>query len=273
MKPFRTAACLSQEEPVVAAVWSTAYAVREAYRQQPASTLTVAPWLAIGLTVAGSAQTETGLQLAAGDLFLLPTGAPLGKRVEPPGMATEYLVLQGRLATALEGALAPLTGGGLMVVAQPAPAVRAALMAAVHAGLLKHAQRAWLFLAAVQHLAAQLVAMVTRPDPGDVATCARLAVAADPDRPWTITDLAAACHVSPSTLSHRFRVQTGASVMRWVRRQRLQRAASLLAAGISVVGVAQQMRYSSPYQLSRSFRAVMGVPPSHWRADDGDPVL
>lgn len=83
-----------------------------------------------------------------------------------------------------------------------------------------------------------------------------------PDRAWTTTGLARALGLPLSTLAHRFPAETGKPLARWIRERRLARARLLLQQGCSVTAVAERMRFSSPFQLSRAYKAWAGHPPS-----------
>ena len=83
-----------------------------------------------------------------------------------------------------------------------------------------------------------------------------------PDRAWTTAGLACALGLPLSTLAHRFPGETGMPLARWMRERRLARARLLLQQGCSVTAVAERMRFSSPFQLSRAYKAWAGHPPS-----------
>jgi AraC family transcriptional regulator of arabinose operon len=83
---------------------------------------------------------------------------------------------------------------------------------------------------------------------------------ARPGRPPGIAALAERLAMSPSSLGHRFRAETGMSVMERVRWLRIREARRLLAEPEATVkGVARRLGFSSPFHLSRVFRAVTGV--------------
>jgi AraC family transcriptional regulator len=78
----------------------------------------------------------------------------------------------------------------------------------------------------------------------------------------TLEQIAADCKVSPFHLSRTFTVLTGASVMRYVWKRRLTRAAEHLAAGAeSILNVALDAGYASHEAFSRAFKAEFSLTP------------
>lgn len=72
--------------------------------------------------------------------------------------------------------------------------------------------------------------------------------------------------VSRRTLERIFLTETGLSLGRWMRRERLLRAAAQLAAGQSVTTVADSLGYNSPSSFVAAFRREMGLPPGKFSA-------
>jgi two-component system response regulator YesN len=92
-------------------------------------------------------------------------------------------------------------------------------------------------------------------------------VDAETARDWalqpTLQDLAARLGVSVSSLTHRFKEETGQSVMQRVRLLRMQRAADQLREPQATVSsVAQAFGFRHACHFSRSFRQIMGESPS-----------
>ena len=84
----------------------------------------------------------------------------------------------------------------------------------------------------------------------------------------TLEQIATDCKVSPFHLTRMFTVLTGSSVMRYVWKRRLTRAAERLASEQnSVLNVALDACYASHEAFSRAFKAEFGVPPN--RLDAG----
>jgi AraC-like DNA-binding protein len=82
----------------------------------------------------------------------------------------------------------------------------------------------------------------------------RIAAPPDMDR------LAEQLNVSVSTLAHRFKDETGQTVMERVRWLRVREARRLLSErGVSVKAAAQKLGFSSPFHLSKLFREITGM--------------
>jgi transcriptional regulator GlxA family with amidase domain len=78
--------------------------------------------------------------------------------------------------------------------------------------------------------------------------------------------LAGRAHVSPRTLTRRFREQTGSTPLQWVLRARIRRAQQLLeTTGDSIEGVARRSGFASPVTFRSRFRRVVGVGPQRYR--------
>jgi AraC-like DNA-binding protein len=80
---------------------------------------------------------------------------------------------------------------------------------------------------------------------------------------WTVAEMARVCHLSERRFRQVFEKIMGDSPKRFYDALRLDRAEDLLRIGIySVSQVATLLGYSSPFHLSKAFRARFGVPPS-----------
>ena len=92
----------------------------------------------------------------------------------------------------------------------------------------------------------------------------------EPQRKWTLDELAHAAGTSRSVLAERFSHFVGETPMRYLAKWRLQRAAVLLLEGDSkVASVAQAVGYESEAAFSRAFKKETGAAPSGWRRDRG----
>ncbi len=80
--------------------------------------------------------------------------------------------------------------------------------------------------------------------------------------PFTLSDIAAVCHTSPSTLSHTFREYYGISVMKYVGAKRLGLANELLASGFSPGEVYRQCGYSDYTTFYRAYKQYYKRAPS-----------
>jgi len=83
------------------------------------------------------------------------------------------------------------------------------------------------------------------------------------EQDMTVDQIAAAAHISVSTLGRIFRAWMKQSPMQYRQIQRLRRARALLLSGSrGVADVASAVGYSSASQFSREYRQRYGVPPS-----------
>jgi len=90
----------------------------------------------------------------------------------------------------------------------------------------------------------------------DALVCKRLA------NPPGLDELAEALNLSVSTLAHRFKAETGMTVVDRVRWLRVRAARGLLGRpGASVKSVAQELGFSSTFYFSRVFKEVAGIAP------------
>ena len=81
-----------------------------------------------------------------------------------------------------------------------------------------------------------------------------------------LADLAHECRLSVSHFARSFKRSFGTSVHRYLICQRVEKAKSLLSnSAFALSEVATQSGFSDQASLSRTFKAVVGVPPNHWR--------
>ena len=92
-----------------------------------------------------------------------------------------------------------------------------------------------------------------------------------PDRQWTLQQLAREVGLSRTLLAARFRDHTGDSPMRHLAKIRLGQAAGyLVTADLSVESIARRTGYASSASLSKAFKREFGVSPGHYRSCRGD---
>lgn len=85
------------------------------------------------------------------------------------------------------------------------------------------------------------------------------------DEPPALDALAVLAGVNPHHLSRTFTQVEGITLTAWVRRQRIERAAHLIATGrCNVSEAAVEVGYQSLSHFSRAFLEEKGVPPSRW---------
>ncbi|MCR4266631.1 AraC family transcriptional regulator [Nitratireductor sp. ZSWI3] len=86
------------------------------------------------------------------------------------------------------------------------------------------------------------------------------------DRELRLADLAVACRVTPTHLSHAFSQSIGQSVTGYIRGRRLSRAAERLAAGAAdIMQVALEAGYGSHEAFTRAFGKEFGTTPEKVR--------
>ena len=87
-----------------------------------------------------------------------------------------------------------------------------------------------------------------------------------PDRAWTVDELAAAVHVSRSTLVRRFNDLVGEPPAAYLTRWRMELAARLLRESEQPVSrISHLVGYTSEYAFSRAFSRYRGEPPGRYR--------
>ena len=88
----------------------------------------------------------------------------------------------------------------------------------------------------------------------------------EPERRWTVADLAAEVAVSRSLLDERFRRVLGRSPIRYLAEWRMHLAADLLrTTDLGVTAVARRVGYEAEEAFSRAFKRHHGVAPGTWR--------
>ena len=95
---------------------------------------------------------------------------------------------------------------------------------------------------------------------------ARDAMDRDYARPLDVPALARVALMSPTHFTRSFRATFGETPHRYLQRRRIERAMALLRdPGLTVTEVALRVGFESLGTFSRTFRAVVGVPPSEYR--------
>lgn len=86
------------------------------------------------------------------------------------------------------------------------------------------------------------------------------------DQRWSLPDLGERVHMSPRTLSRRFRRLTGMSPHQWLTRERVLAAQRLLEAGDEPVDrIAARTGIGSATNLRHTFRRELGISPQAYR--------
>ena len=92
------------------------------------------------------------------------------------------------------------------------------------------------------------------------------AMHADPQRHWTLDELAATAASSRSAVAARFSELLGESPMRYLTRLRMALAARLLTdSHKSLAAIAEEVGYESPAAFQRAFKRAFDMPPAAWR--------
>ncbi|KWV58480.1 hypothetical protein AS026_30280 [Rhizobium altiplani] len=93
------------------------------------------------------------------------------------------------------------------------------------------------------------------------------AIHADPVRNWTLTDLASLASQSRSTFATHFKATVGVSPIHYVSRWKVRLAAARLRRGRQPISsVAASLGFLSDSAFSATFRRIMGITPTEYRA-------
>jgi AraC-like DNA-binding protein len=96
---------------------------------------------------------------------------------------------------------------------------------------------------------------------------AMAALHAEPDRKWTVAELASTATVSRSVLDQRFRDVLGLSPIKYLTEWRMHLATDLLrTTDLSVAAISRRIGYESEEAFSRAFRRSEGTSPGAWRS-------
>jgi AraC-like DNA-binding protein len=95
---------------------------------------------------------------------------------------------------------------------------------------------------------------------------------ADPQRAWTVDELAREVAVSRSVLAQRFRDLVGDAPMRYLANWRMQLAKQMIRDGKgNIQEVAARVGYDSDAAFNRAFKRATGSPPATWRKAAASP--
>jgi AraC-like DNA-binding protein len=245
-------------------------------------------------------------QLAAGDLVVLPTGRRHWLRDDPatPAPALERLLASypldehRRLHAGGQGRRTTLLCGGFALESGDAHPLLATLPAVIHIRGVRGRPLPWVAAtlrllgtetgaatpgseAVVSRLADALLTQALRValaelDAADgarvralrdphVANAVRL-IHGQPQRPWTVGELAAEVALSRSAFTARFRRLVGEPPMRYLIRARLAHAAGLLrTTEVGLAEIARRTGYQSEFSFSRAFKRAFGIAPGGYR--------
>lgn len=108
-----------------------------------------------------------------------------------------------------------------------------------------------------------LLALAHRPHLEPALT----AMFSHPQKPWTLPELAALCHMSRATLIRHFETATGHSPAELLLQIRMARAMQrLLQSQRSAAAIAEEVGYQSEAAFQRAFKRHLGLTPAKFRA-------
>jgi len=93
----------------------------------------------------------------------------------------------------------------------------------------------------------------------------------EPQKDWSLDDLAATSGMSRSAFASGFREAVGLTPGAYLQRWRIGLAQKALLAGKSLKHIAQDVGYGSEAALSRAFKAQAGIGPREWRSHSRTP--
>ncbi len=113
----------------------------------------------------------------------------------------------------------------------------------------------------------------TRAEPAAIARLRVLIQNQLGDHALSVRRLAEQSGVSADYLSHRFRLASGEHLVAYINRQRMERAARLLAdTDMAIKEIAWACGYATPGYFIQSFRRHYGDTPGQWRAGHAQPA-
>jgi AraC-like DNA-binding protein len=105
------------------------------------------------------------------------------------------------------------------------------------------------------------LAAVRNPEIGRVLAAIHL----QPERDWTVQELAKLMGASRSGFALRFSRVVGETPARYVARVRMHQARQWLSQGMRVSVAAERLGYDAEASFSRAFKRILGAPPSAFR--------
>ncbi|HEY8682947.1 MAG TPA: AraC family transcriptional regulator [Rhodanobacter sp.] len=100
-----------------------------------------------------------------------------------------------------------------------------------------------------------------------------VAMHAEPERAWSINELAGLAHLSRSAFAERFQRVVGQTPLTYLAAWRMDRAAELLRHGRgSMSDIGNRVGYASQAAFSRAFKLRYGMSPVQWRRADTEGI-
>ena len=225
--------------------------------------------LALFLTHAGRAQVQVGphsFRHQPGSLVAIASGSAIREQVDVGRpWHVRYLLLRGPWAAQMDSWLS--RQGVQFRVWPDAPARRGqAFSEIVELALAETDGWQWRFLSGSAEVLGGLYSDASPTNAADalVAQIARLVDGSPGDR-LSVGEMAARVGLMPRQLLYRFGLASGEPLASWIRRRRVATARRLLAQGVSVSAVSDQLGYANPYHFSRVFKELVGETPSGFR--------
>lgn len=138
------------------------------------------------------------------------------------------------------------------------------------AGMAAVVQGAWLLVLALLRRLVDARSPPSRIESARVARCRHLVMRRLSDPRLSVADLARELTWSPNHLSHRFREETGMTLVRWIEGERMAQARTLLATtAMGIKEIAAQVGHPDASYFARVFRRVEGLTPRRYREQAG----
>ncbi|MBX3174485.1 MAG: AraC family transcriptional regulator [Gemmatimonadaceae bacterium] len=100
----------------------------------------------------------------------------------------------------------------------------------------------------------------------DAVARAKAMIDAEPERRWSLPELATACAVSPFHLCRAFTGQLGASPYAYALQRRVDSARAMLRTNRTISSVAHDLCFADHSHFTRAFVQVFGMSPNEYRA-------
>lgn len=227
------------------------------------------PHLTVFLTERDEATVTVGeqtLRHQPGTLLLVSEGNRVYEQApEWSRWRVAYLFLAGPLAAPLNLYVERI-GSGAIAFAQAAPSWQRAFERLIDAVLRQPPGWAWSVLSDFAYLSGEILHSPLSAEEDtvpDVIAQVEQVIRRDPDRAWSVGEIARALRMDERRLAYRFsRATAGLPIATWVRQRRVSEARRLLGQGLSVTQVSERLGFANPYHFSRVYKSVTGHSPS-----------
>lgn len=91
------------------------------------------------------------------------------------------------------------------------------------------------------------------------------AMRADPEREWTVEQLAALCGYHPAHFTKLFKEESGRTPKHYMITEKMKRAKQLLLGGETLEVIADKLNYANLHYFSHQFKKETGITPSEYR--------